>query len=145
MNQHIRPLPTRPSSILILLVGLLAASHAAAAEVWIVVDGRNPVHGPTAAARVIEIDAPQRIEEELSAQLPADPQQAAAQFRTRLEQGGQDQPQRMREAYQGVVDAWSLGVTKVPAVVVDRRYVVYGEASLDKALGLIARQRGEQP
>ncbi|WP_338806983.1 TIGR03757 family integrating conjugative element protein [Pseudomonas chlororaphis] len=127
------------------VVWLLAAHQAAATEVWIVTDARNPVTGRQAAARVIEIDAPQRIEEELAARLPADPQQAAAEARARLERGGRDQQQRMRASYQGLVDAWSLGITKVPAVVVDRRYVVYGEQSLDKALARIARHRGEQP
>lgn len=33
--------------------------------------------------------------------------------------------------------AWSLGITKIPAVVVDRRYVVYGESDMAKALVLI--------
>lgn len=142
MKQH----RSRPwLSGLAILAWLLAAHQATAAEIWIVTDGCSPVTGRQAAARVIEIDAPQRIEEELAARLPADPQQAAAQAGARLESGGSNQQQRMREAYQGLVDAWSLGITKVPAVVVDQRYVVYGEQSLDKALARIARYRGEQP
>jgi integrating conjugative element protein (TIGR03757 family) len=40
-----------------------------------------------------------------------------------------------------VLDAFSLGVTKVPAVVVDRRYVVYGEHDVAAALALIAAYR----
>lgn len=145
MNQHPNPLPICRLSISTILAGLLAASQVAAAEVWIVTDGHSPVQGRTAAARVIQMDAPQHIEEELTAQLPSDMQQAAALVRARLEKGGPDRQQRLREAYQGVVDAWSLGITKLPAVVVDRRYVVYGETSLDKALARISRLRGEQP
>lgn len=140
MKHRSRPL----LSGLAILAWLLAAHQAAAAEIWIITDARSPVTGWQAAARVIEIGVPQRIEEELAARLAADPQQAAAQARARLESGGSDQQQRMREAYQGLVDAWSLGITKVPAVVVDQRYVVYGERSLDKALARIARYRGEQ-
>ncbi len=52
---------------------------------------------------------------------------------------------RIGEAYQGVVDAWSLGITTIPAVVVDRRYVVYGEGNLDGALERVAQYRREQP
>lgn len=45
----------------------------------------------------------------------------------------------------GVADAWGLGVAKVPAVVVDRRYVIYGEPDVALALSRIARYRREQP
>ncbi|WP_036998464.1 TIGR03757 family integrating conjugative element protein [Pseudomonas chlororaphis] len=141
MNQRSYPF----LSGLVILAWLLAAHQAVATEVWIVTDVRTPVTGRQAAARVIEIDASQRIEEELGAQLPTDPQLATSLVRQRLEGGGAAQQQRLRDAYQGTVDAWSLGITKVPAVVVDQRYVVYGEQSLDKALARIARYRGEQP
>jgi len=53
--------------------------------------------------------------------------------------------QRLREAYQGITDAWSMGVTTLPAVVVDQRYVVYGEANLDKALARIQQYRKDNP
>ncbi|MGH8391347.1 MAG: DUF1525 domain-containing protein, partial [Pseudomonas sp.] len=38
-------------------------------------------------------------------------------------------------------DAWSVGVEKIPAVVIDRRYVVYGEADVAKAIAQIDRAR----
>ena len=77
--------------------------------------------------RLIELDEGPRIEAELSAQLPADPEQATAIVKRRLNNGGADLQRRIASAYQGVADAWSLGVTSIPAVVVDQRYVVYGE------------------
>ncbi len=141
MNHRFRILP----SGLVILTWLLAAQQVAASEFWIITDSRNPVTGQQSAARIIRIDAAQQIEEELAARLPTDPQHAVTEARAFLERGGSTQQQRMLEAYQGVVDAWSLGVTKIPAVVVDKRYVVYGEPSLDKALERIARHRGEQP
>ncbi|WP_446939641.1 TIGR03757 family integrating conjugative element protein, partial [Pseudomonas aeruginosa] len=45
------------------------------------------------------------------------------------------------KAQQDVADAWSLGVEKIPAVVVDRQYVVYGEPDVSRALELIAKAR----
>ncbi len=45
-------------------------------------------------------------------------------------------------AQQGLVDAWSVGVTKIPAVVVDRKYVVYGETDVGSATQSIARWKG---
>ena len=44
-----------------------------------------------------------------------------------------------------MTDAWSLGVTKIPAVVVDRRYVVYGETDVSRALARIEEYRRAQP
>jgi integrating conjugative element protein (TIGR03757 family) len=45
----------------------------------------------------------------------------------RLKDGGATLQRRLAAAFQGMTDAWSLSVTKIPAVVVDQRYVVYGE------------------
>lgn len=128
-----------------ILLVLLAAATSATAEVWVITDARHPVAGAEAATRVISLDAAQRIEAELSAQLPTDPQRAATLVQQRLNQGGTALQQRLREAYQGVTDAWSLGITTVPAVVVDQRYVVYGEARLDQALARVAQYRKEHP
>jgi integrating conjugative element protein (TIGR03757 family) len=44
-----------------------------------------------------------------------------------------------------VADAWGLGVAKVPAVVVDRRYVVYGQPDAARALARIEQYRRTQP
>ncbi|WP_140408700.1 DUF1525 domain-containing protein, partial [Pseudomonas syringae] len=44
-------------------------------------------------------------------------------------------------AQQNLVDAWSMGVTKVPAVVVDRKFVVYGETNATEAEYRIAKWR----
>src|SRR3546814_20146268 len=80
-----RPLATR------LAAGLCAAllgPIAAAADVLIVIDSRHPVQAP-AGVRIIELDQATRIEVELAAHLPADPQQAAALVRQRLHDGGE--------------------------------------------------------
>ncbi len=43
------------------------------------------------------------------------------------------------------MDAWSLGITRIPAVVVDHRYVVYGDPNLERALAKIERFRRGKP
>jgi len=48
-------------------------------------------------------------------------------------------------AYQGVADAWGLGIVKIPAVVVDRRYVVYGEPDVARAVARIDAYRSARP
>lgn len=47
----------------------------------------------------------------------------------------------LQQAYQGIIRAWRLGLTDLPAVVVDGHYVVYGVYDLDEALLMIDRHR----
>ena len=84
-------------------------------------------------------------EAELAAGLPNDPSRAAALVQQRLRDGGQALQRRIGSAYQGVADAWGLGIAKVPAVVVDRRYVVYGETDVARAVARIESHRRAQP
>lgn len=124
------------------LAALLATS-ALYAETWVVTDQAHPVSGT--ADRLILLDAPSRIEAELASGLPADPARAERIARDRLSQGGADLQRRIASAYQGVTDAWSLGITSIPAIVVDQRYVVYGEPDLARAVARIEQHRRAQP
>ncbi len=132
------------------LAAALPASLAAfspatfATDVVVVTDSRHPVR-TMGGERLIELDEAPRIEAELSAALPADPEQATALAKRRLNQGGTDLQRRIASAYQGVTDAWSLGITTIPAVVVDRRYVVYGESNVARAVARIEQHRRTQP
>lgn len=119
------------------------ASVAAATEVWVITDRTHPVSGP--ADRHILLDAAPQLEDELTDGLPPDPGETAAIVRQRLKQGGIDLQRRIGTAYQGVADAWTLGISKVPAVVVDRRYVVYGETNVARAIARIERHRRALP
>ena len=134
------------STALALWVVVLSAfsTAAAAAEVLAITDSGHPVQ-VAAGTRVIELDLPARIEAELAAGLPTDPTQAAAIVQQRLRDGGQDLQRRLGRAYQDVAQAWGLGITKVPAVVVDRRYVVYGEPDVAHAAARIETYRRTQP
>lgn len=119
----------------------LLGQTASAADVLVVTDSRHPVQS-TAGARVVDLDLPERMEVELAAGLPNDPNSAAALVQQRLRDGGPTLQRRIGSAYQGVADAWGLGIAKVPAVVVDRRYVVYGEPDVARAVARIeAHQR----
>lgn len=115
-----------------------------AADVLVITDSRHPVK-TMGGERLIQLDEAARMEEGLSAGLPADPARAEALVRQRLKGDKQDLQQRMRRAYQGVADAWSLGVTTLPAVVVDQRYVVYGEPDVARAVARINAYRSANP
>lgn len=137
------PAASRRPLAAVLCLALLAPV-AVAADVLVVTDSRHPVQAP-AGVRVIELDQPAHIEAELTARLPADPAQAEALVRQRLLDGGVDLQRRIGQAYQGVADAWGLGIVKIPAVVVDRRYVVYGEPDVAHAVARIDAYRSARP
>ncbi len=137
------PAASRRHLAAVLCLALLAPV-AVAADVLVVTDSRHPVQAPT-GVRVIELDQPAHIEAELTARLPADPAQAEALVRQRLLDGGADLQRRIGQAYQGVADAWGLGIVKIPAVVVDRRYVVYGEPDVAHAVARIDAYRSARP
>ena len=137
------PAASRRPLAAVLCLALLAPV-AVAADVLVVTDSRHPVQAP-AGVRVIELDQPAHIEAELTARLPADPAQAEALVRQRLLDGGVDLQRRIGQAYQGVADAQSPGIVKIPAVVVDRRYVVYGEPDVPRAVARINAYRSTQP
>lgn len=115
----------------------------AQAEIWVVTDSQHPVTQAPESTRLILLDEPERLEEKLTALLPKSPALAQQVFNQRL---GANRPlvDELSQAFQGVADAWSIGVRKVPAVVVDRRFAVYGESNVSQALVLIDRYRQSQ-
>lgn len=126
-----------------LAAGLLCtlAANASAAEVQVFTDRYHHLMETTAAVQVVELDAPIPLEAQLSSRLPADPSPAVAIVRARLKTGGVPLQRKLAVAYQGVVYAWSLGIKKLPAVVVDHRYVVYGIPDVAQAVSIIDRYK----
>ncbi|ELQ08631.1 hypothetical protein A988_21237 [Pseudomonas syringae BRIP39023] len=125
------------------LLILLAATQItfAQAETWVITDRNHPVQAQ-AHVRLILLDESERLEAKLSEGLPANQQQAIAIMQQRLKSNDAQRLQRdLASAQQNLVDAWSIGVTKVPAVVVDRKFVVYGVTDATAAEHRIAQWR----
>ncbi|CAP41709.1 MULTISPECIES: TIGR03757 family integrating conjugative element protein [Pseudomonadota] len=122
----------------------LASQAASAAEVTVFTD-RSVTLKSAENANVVRLDEAQEIEAGLAADLPADPHRAQAIVQERLKQGGARLQRDLASAWQGVADAWSLSVSTVPAVVVDRRYVIYGETDVARAVARIEAYRRAQP
>lgn len=135
--------PSAVASALCVALGL-AGQTAGAAEVTVFTD-RSIMLTSADNANVVHLDAAQEIEAGLAADLPADPHRAQAIVQGRLQQGGSQLQRDLASAYQGVTDAWSLSVSTVPAVVVDRRYVIYGEPDVARAVARIEAYRSAQP
>jgi integrating conjugative element protein (TIGR03757 family) len=124
--------------------GWLATSLAHAAEVRVFTDEQHPVKA-RAGVKIIRLDAPARLHAQLARQLPADPKRAAVILRQRIAAGGATLRQQLTRAYQDVIDAQRMGISKIPAVMVDRKYVVYGEPDIDRALSYIEQHRRRAP
>ncbi|TNL09693.1 TIGR03757 family integrating conjugative element protein [Kosakonia cowanii] len=142
MSKFIRPfsLPGGASLLLIAsacsLTGLLSVATATAGETTVFTD-RTIRLTSVGDANFVRLDAPAAIEARLATDLPANPEKARELIHQRLEQGGDDLQAELSSAYRGVADAWSLGVTTLPAVVVDRRFVIYGEPDVSRAVARI--------
>lgn len=120
--------------------GVLAVATTATPQVWDITNRWRPVLGE--ADQLTELDAPARIEAEFSRRLQKNYQEAQAQLQSRLQA---DAHQRLVQVYQDVAESWRLDVAKIPAVVVDRRYVVYGETDVTRAVARVQQWRRAQP
>lgn len=137
-------LPTVPAGLTARLLSVALATCCipfAIADVLAISDAAHPLIN-SVGARVVLLDSPERLEQQLSEGLPADPRQAAAIMQQRMRSASAQQLGRdLAKAHQDVADVWSLGVTKLPAVVVDRQYVVYGQPDVAAAVASIERFR----
>lgn len=126
-----------------LILPFLLAVSPTHATTWVITDSYHPVHGQP--DRLILLDAAELLETELSTDLPADPQQAALLAQQRLQSGGTSLQKRLADAYQGITDAWSLGIVRIPAIVIDQRHVIYGEHDIEAAQAKVRQfLRGQQ-
>jgi integrating conjugative element protein (TIGR03757 family) len=130
--------------LLFFAFGCAFAVHAVATDIRVYTDHSIALQH-TKGAKIVFLDAPQRLEQELSAGFPADLGHAEAIAHKRLQTGGSRLHHDLADAWQGVTDAWTLGVSRLPAVVVDERYVIYGEPDVAKAVNRIAAFRNHKP
>jgi len=127
------------------LSACLAGSALAEPTIEVFTTAGEPVINVPSDVAVIELDAPARLDAELSRELPADPDVAADLMRERMATAEwQETADRYADRYLGLVRAWQLGVEKVPAVVIDGRYVIYGQPDVAQALNEADRLLGQE-
>ena len=115
----------------LLLLALFASSGVSAQPVLVFTDSQHPVFSVPEHAHVFELDQAQQLENSLSVGLNADERYSAELAKSRL---NNQIHRQLAQAYQSVVDAWTLGIQKIPAIVVNRKYVVYGETNVARAI-----------
>lgn len=122
---------------------LLFTTSSVLAQTVIYTTPEHPVKEsePGAVVRVLEDVA--QLERSLFPSLSDNPQEAEQQARQRMQlPDWKVQEARLTRAYQALLDAQVSGITKVPAVVFDNRFVVYG--TTDVALAQAKRDAWQE-
>lgn len=127
------------------IIILLLSSLSVHASIILVTNTANPLQNIPDGARVINLDESIELYQRLSDNLPNDPQRAEQLVRSRLTTLGSAYQQNIQRALQDALDAYQLGIKKIPAVIQDNRYVVYGESDVSVALQLIEQGGSYEP
>ncbi|WP_434986913.1 TIGR03757 family integrating conjugative element protein [Vreelandella zhaodongensis] len=120
------------------MAGISSAAADEGQSVEVFTTAGEPVVNVPDGVPVIELDAPARLDAELSQELPADIDEAHSEMQSRMQSPEwRGKLQLYGDLYTGVARAWMLRVEKVPAVVVSSRYVIYGETDVAAAIARI--------
>jgi integrating conjugative element protein (TIGR03757 family) len=131
------------NAVFLLTIGCVAVSAHAATVVY--TDSQHPPTGLSTGHQVVYLDAPEVAQREVFGALSTDPHQAEQQAKAVLQSPDwQQKEQQIAQAYQGVIQAFGIGLKKYPAVVFDDRYVVYGTADVALAEAKLAEHKGAQ-
>jgi len=115
--------------------GLWVGQAVLAQPVQVFTDQAHPIQVTGySQAQVIYLDEVKRLQAVLSEGLSTDSAKAEQQALALLHSAkGQQLQRELESAYAGLAQAWSLGITHVPAVV-EGGHVVYGETDIARAV-----------
>ena len=133
--------------ILVTLLVLVAKSaYAKQTKVEVFYDSSSFVHKKELSgisSSYYQLDKPTHLQREMSKHLPNNLNDAASymsKYANSIE--GKKQIQAIVDGYQGVGRAYSLGVKKLPAIVIDERFVVYGTTDISLAVNAWNKRLG---
>ena len=128
------------------LCTLSARAETAPTSVWVFTTDRLPeIRGLDLATQVLTLDAIKKPLKSLSFVYPGTEEAARQQALAVINSPkGQDVLAQMRTNAQAVALAWQHGIDKLPAVLVDETYVVYGVYDVRSALDRVERVRHAQ-
>jgi integrating conjugative element protein (TIGR03757 family) len=117
---------------------LCLAQPAMAQTITAYTDSQTRLHNVPPATTIYELDAGLHIEDAMSVDLPPNTREAEQILRARMQSvEWRAMEAKLTRSAEGLAKAKALGVTKIPAVVVDDRYVVYGVTDVTQALQMI--------
>lgn len=125
---------------------LFLALQATNAQTAIYTTSHNPVKNVEPGVLVLVLDEAGQLEQSLFPVLSGNAEQAEQQARHIMQQPDwKTHEAQLTQAYQALTDAWTLGISKTPAVVFDDRYVVYGTTDTTLAQQWLDKWREHQP
>lgn len=131
------------NAMFLLTIGCAAVSVQAATVVY--TDSQHPPTGLGTGHQVVYLDAPEIVQRDVFGPLSTDPRQAEQQAKAIQQSPDWHQKEKkIVQAYQGVIQAYGIGLKKYPAVVFDDRYVVYGTTDVALAEAKLAEHKGAQ-
>ncbi|MAD65461.1 MAG: TIGR03757 family integrating conjugative element protein [Haliea sp.] len=95
-------------------------------EIEVFIDSMNPVANYADGITVYYIDRIDRLQKELSIDLPADPEAAKQTALHRFQRIDSHLSSELENAAKGLVQAMQYGIDRYPAIVFDGKAVVYG-------------------
>ena len=95
-------------------------------EIEVFIDSMNPVANYADGITVYYIDRIDRLQKELSIDLPADPEAAKQTALHRFQRIDSHLSSELENAAKGLVQAMQYGIDRYPAIVFDGNAVVYG-------------------
>ncbi|TKV13912.1 TIGR03757 family integrating conjugative element protein [Citrobacter sp. wls619] len=117
-----------------LFIPVLFFAAGTPAQTVIYTTAQQPIINPEPGILVQVLENVSELEQLLFPVLSQNPQQAEQQAHLRMQQPDwKTQEARLTRAYQSLLDAYTLGIKKLPAVVFDDRYVVYGTTDAELA------------
>jgi integrating conjugative element protein (TIGR03757 family) len=125
---------------------LLFISTATLAQTVVYTTSRWPVDHPDHGVEVQLLENVDTLSQSLFPSLSDSPTKAEEQARLRMQQPDwHTQEARLTRAYQALLDARTIGISKVPAVVFDDQIVVYGTTDVALARQKLAEWRERHP
>ncbi|WP_241505822.1 TIGR03757 family integrating conjugative element protein [Parahaliea mediterranea] len=110
-------------------------------SIEVFIDSFHPVQSDADATSVYVIDRIDRLQQELSNDLPADPEIAKQMTLRHLQRMGVGLSGELENAATGLVKAMQYGLDRYPAIVFDGKFVVYGMTDLVAAIQLYQEWR----
>ena len=104
----------------------------------------NPVANGTDGITVYYIDRIDRIQQELSKDLPANPEAAKQTVFRRFQRMDNKLSHELENASNGLVQAMQYGIDRYPAIVFDGEVVVYGVTDVNAATRIHEHWQGEE-
>lgn len=123
--------------LLIVLTGMLcdpALADESSIAIEVFTGSMNPVANGTDGITVYYIDRIDRIQQELSKDLPANPEAAKQAALRRFQRMDNKLSHELENASNGLVQAMQYGIDRYPAIVFDGNAVVYGITDVRTAI-----------